>query len=87
MHSTTTRKYGTAAKALGAVAGLIVVAQVSHTAAVALVLSAVFLGGLAVVARLTASPVAVSHTHHDTWFDQPDGELIVHGTPQAAPRR
>ena len=85
--NSTSKRYATAAKAVGAVLASVAVAQVSHTVAVTLVLSGVVIGGLALVARLTASPVAVSHAHNETWFDQPDGELVVHGARRAAARR
>ena len=44
------------------------------------------LGVLALVVYFTASPLRIGRASHTTWFDRPDGNVVVHGATRAAAR-
>ena len=71
-------------KAMAIATGVVLVVAIPHPATTGLLIGAAVLGALFLVARLTESPLAVSHAHHDTWFDHPEGELVVRGARRAS---
>ena len=48
-----------------------------------LLLGLFVVGCLALIARLTASPLLLGRADHETWFDHPTGEVVVHHAERA----
>ena len=78
LHRIATVTMGAAAVAVS------VTALVGHIGLTAVVFVGAIVAGLATIAHLTASPLSVGHTPPRTWFEQPEGGVIVHGARLAA---